>query len=226
MPTQTARLSAPASTSELNRLLVGDHHDPHQLLGRHGDQVVAYRPDARAMYLLLPSGEEVEMTRIRDEGLFAAEAPGAEAGYRLRAEYPDDDTDEFVDPYRFLPTVGEQDLYLFGEGRHRRLWEMLGAHVGRHDGVTGTSFAVWAPNARSVRVVGDFNYWDGRLHAMRSVGSSGVWEIFLPGVDAGARYKYEILSPAGHLTLKADPMAYATDPPPATDSVVTRSEHH
>ncbi|HEX2192812.1 MAG TPA: 1,4-alpha-glucan branching protein GlgB [Acidimicrobiales bacterium] len=209
----------------MNRLLAGDHPDPHQMLGYHDGNVVAHRPDARAMYVLLPSGERVEMQRVRDEGLFVAEAPAAEKGYRLRAEYPNGDSDEFSDPYRFWPTLGEQDLHLFGEGRHRRLWEMLGAHVRTHQGETGTSFAVWAPNARSVRVVGDFNHWDGRQHAMRSMGSSGVWEIFVPGVQPGSRYKYEILTGAGHLTLKADPLAFATELRPGTNSLITRSEH-
>ena len=227
MPTQSARLPAPVPTSDLNRLLVGDHPDPHQILGLHDGRVVAYRPDARAMYVLLPSGDQVEMERIRDEGVFTAEVPDAPAGagYRLRAEFPNGDAHEFHDPYRFWPTLGDQDLLLFGEGRHRRLWEMLGAHVRTYEGAMGTAFAVWAPNARSVRVVGDFNQWDGRLHAMRSMGSSGAWEIFLPGVGPGARYKYEILTGAGHLTLKADPLAFATDLRPGTDSVVTRAEH-
>jgi 1,4-alpha-glucan branching enzyme len=225
VPAQSARVSAPVPTAELNRLLVGDHPDPHQILGPHDGRIVAFRPDARSMYVLLPSGDRVEMERIREEGLFVAEAPDAGDGYRLRAEFPNGDAQEFQDPYRFWPTLGDQDLHLFGEGRHRRLWEALGAHVRTHDGATGTSFAVWAPNARSVRVVGDFNQWDGRLHAMRSLGSSGVWEIFLPGVGPGSRYKYEILTQAGHLTLKADPLAFATELRPGTDSVVTRSEH-
>jgi 1,4-alpha-glucan branching enzyme len=225
VPAQSARLSAPVPTPELNRLLAGDHPDPHQILGPHDGRVVAYRPDARKMSVLLPSGERVEMERIREEGVFTAEVPGAGDGYRLGAEFPNGDTQEFQDPYRFWPTLGDQDLHLFGEGRHRRLWEMLGAHVRTHQGETGTSFAVWAPNARSVRVVGDFNRWDGRLHAMRTMGSSGVWEIFLPGVGPGSRYKYEILTGAGHLTLKADPLAFATEVRPGTDSVVSRAEH-
>ena len=223
MPAESARASAPVP--ELDRLLAGAHPDPHQVLGLHGESVVAYRPDAQAMRVLLPSGDAVEMTRVRDEGVFVASVPEAQMGYRLRAEYPNGDANEFHDPYRFWPTVGEQDLHLFGEGRHRRLWEMLGAHVRTLDGETGTSFAVWAPNAQAVRVVGDFNRWDGRIHAMRMMGSSGVWELFLPGVGPGSRYKYEILTKAGHLTLKADPLAFATELRPATDSLVTKSEH-
>jgi len=112
------------------------------------------------------------------------------------------------------------DLHLIGEGRHRRLWEVLGAHPRVHQGVAGVSFAVWAPNARSVRVVGDWNFWDGRVHPMRCLGSSGIWELFIPGVAAGSRYKYEVVGADGRLVLKTDPMAQATEVPPATASVV------
>ncbi len=165
------------------------------------------------------------MSQIHEAGVFEARCPAATEGYRLRARYGDATVVELDDPYRFWPTVGEVDLHLLGEGRHRRLWEMLGAHPRTHEGVAGTAFAVWAPGARSVRVVGDFNLWDGRMNPMRSLGSSGVWELFLPAVEAGARYKYEILTAAGHITLKADPMAFPAAEPPATDSVVTLSSH-
>ena len=117
------------------------------------------------------------------------------------------------------------DLHLVGEGRHEELYERLGAHVREVNGVVGTAFAVWAPNARSVSVVGDFNSWDGRLHAMRAVGASGVWELFIPGIESGACYKYEILGADGELRLKADPVAFACELPPKTASVVWRSQH-
>jgi 1,4-alpha-glucan branching enzyme len=129
------------------------------------------------------------------------------------------------DPYSFLPTLGELDIHLVMEGRHEQLYERLGAHVREIDGVTGTAFAVWAPNARSVSVVGDFNSWDGRLHPMRSLGSSGIWELFVPGVDSGQKYKYEIRAQDGRLRIKADPVAFATEMPPANASVVYRSRH-
>jgi 1,4-alpha-glucan branching enzyme len=125
----------------------------------------------------------------------------------------------------FGPTLGELDLHLIGEGRHRHLWHVLGAHHRVHEELSGTSFAVWAPNARSVRVVGDFNGWDGRIHPMRSLGSSGVWERFVPGVAPGHRYKFEILTHDGRLSLRADPVAFATEEPPRTASVVTTSSH-
>ena len=122
-------------------------------------------------------------------------------------------------------TLGELDLHLIGQGRHERLWTVLGAHVGRHDGVDGTRFAVWAPSAQAVRVVGDWNSWDGRVHPLRRLGRSGVWEVFVPGVGPGQRYKFEILGADGRLRLKADPFATATEPPPATASVVFRSDY-
>jgi 1,4-alpha-glucan branching enzyme len=146
------------------------------------------------------------------------------AAYQLEVRYRSG-TFTLDDPYRFLPTVGELDLHLFGEGRHQRLWDKLGAHEREVDGVAGTAFAVWAPNARSVRVVGDFNRWDGRLHPMRSLGASGVWELFVPGVGDGTRYKYEVVTAAGDLVLHADPLAFATEVPPATASVVHTSGH-
>src|SRR5699024_7956246 len=131
---------------------------------------------------------------------------------------------ELEEPYRFLPTVGEFDLHLIGEGRHEELWRALGAHVRTVDGVEGTSFAVWAPNARAVQVVGSFNGWDGRLHSLRSLGSSVVWELFAPTVGDGDVYKYRILGADGVWRDKADPMARAAEVPPATGSVVTSSD--
>ena len=119
------------------------------------------------------------------------------------------------DPYSFLPTVGELDLHLVGEGRHEQLWERLGAHLREIDGASGVAFAVWAPSARSVSVVGDWNDWDGRVHPMSSLGASGVWELFVPGLGPGSHYKYEIRGADGALRLKADPLAAAAEVPPA-----------
>jgi 1,4-alpha-glucan branching enzyme len=129
------------------------------------------------------------------------------------------------DPHTFSPTLGELDLYLAGEGRHEELYERLGAHVVEHEGVRGTAFAVWAPAARSVAIVGDFNHWAGREHAMRTLGSSGIWELFVPGVEAGTHYKYEILGADGELKLKADPLAQQAELPPKTASVVYERGH-
>jgi 1,4-alpha-glucan branching enzyme len=228
---------APATTldpRQLEVLLQGRHHDPHSLLGRHGDVVRALRPEAVEMYLLVtgPGPERAVLSRapMRPIGPFLWEATldPAAAGYRLEAVYGAPGSPGFVfdDPYRHWPTLGDLDLHLFNEGRHRRLWEVLGAHLRTHEGITGTSFAVWAPNAHAVRVVGDWNFWDGRAHPMRVLGASGVWELFIPGTDAGTRYKYEIVTADGNLVLKADPYAFATEVPPGTASVVAAPPAH
>ncbi len=132
------------------------------------------------------------------------------------------------DPYRFLPTLGDIDLHLIGEGRHEQLWEVLGAHVRAYQTslgvVSGVSFAVWAPNAQGVRVTGDFNYWDGTAHPMRSLGSTGIWELYIPNIGDGTVYKFQILGRDGAWREKADPFAFATEVPPATGSVVYTPE--
>jgi 1,4-alpha-glucan branching enzyme len=224
MPTPTL------GREEIERLVRGEHHEPHRILGAHpaGGQVAirAWRPGATEVTAALPEqGERVKLTQIHPAGLFEGLVAGDRVpAYRLEVAYGDR-TFTIDDPYRFLPTFGEIDQFLFGEGRHERLWEKLGAHERILDGVAGTSFAVWAPNARAVRVVGDFNTWDGRLHPMRSLGAAGVWELFVPGVSAGVKYKYELINAQGALTLKADPFAFATKAPPGTDSVVYTSAH-
>jgi 1,4-alpha-glucan branching enzyme len=217
-------------TSDIERLVAGEHPDPHAVLGAHpqGDHVVvrAWRPDARAVAVVLDDGTTVATKRVHRAGVFVATIEAEKVpDYRLQVDYGRGRTFLVEDPYRFWPTLGELDLHLIGEGRHEALWCLLGAHVREHQGVAGTSFAVWAPNARSVRVVGDFNSWDGRLHPMRSLGSSGIWELFVPEVARGTRYKYEILTREGALTLKADPMAFATEVPPDTASVVWDPQH-
>ena len=215
-----------ALDDSIARLVEGTLADPHQVLGPHDGVVRAWRPGAVGMRMLRERGEPVDMVQVRPEGVF--EAPlAAEAGpYQLEARYDADATYVYDDPYRFWPTLGDVDLHLIGEGRHRHLWRALGAHVRVHEGAHGTAFAVWAPSARSVRVVGNFNQWDGRTHPMRSLGSSGVWELFIPGVGHHDLYKFEIYTAAGHLTLKADPMAFrAQHPAEGTASMVAESHH-
>jgi 1,4-alpha-glucan branching enzyme len=224
---------------ELARLLDGSHHDPHGVLGAHpapggrpggGWTVVrALRPGAEAV-TVLASGERFACGRLHEGGLFAAAVPDAQVpDYRLEIAYPDA-VHVVDDPYRHLPTLGEMDLHLIAEGRHEQLWKVLGAHVRRYpapdEGETaGVSFAVWAPNARGIRVAADFNCWDGRAHPMRSLGASGVWELFVPEAAAGCRYKYEILGFDGVWRQKADPFASYTEQPPATASVVFESAY-
>jgi 1,4-alpha-glucan branching enzyme len=211
-------------------LAVRDHPEPHRLLGVHPDGVGwvvrAWRPGAVSARVLPEAGDPLACTLVDAGGLFTTgflpENPGR---YRVEATYPDGTVIVEDDPYRFAPTVGDVDLHLIGEGRHRELYRVLGAHLREVDGVAGTAFAVWAPGARSVSVVGDFNDWDGRCHPMRTMGGGGVWELFLPGVGEGALYKYEIRAQGGSLLVKADPLAQGTEVPPSTASRVVRSRH-
>ncbi|GAA3879307.1 1,4-alpha-glucan branching protein GlgB [Saccharothrix violaceirubra] len=215
---------------DVDRLLAGSHHDPHSVLGvHHGAESVvarALRPGASAVSVVA-GDKRFPLDRVAD-GFFAGALPEHPGDYRLEVEYGTR-TVEVDDPYRWLPTIGELDLHLIGEGRHERLWDVLGAHVRRFDTadgeVTGVSFAVWAPNARGVRVTGDFDGWDGRANPLRSLGSSGVWELFIPDAPVGTRYKFRVLGQDGTWHEKADPLAFATETPPHTASIVTRSEH-
>ncbi|MBH5130985.1 1,4-alpha-glucan branching enzyme [Streptomyces sp. PU10] len=218
----------PLDPTDRGRLLAGAHHDPHALLGAHpvpgGIAFRALRPFAREVGVVV-DGERHALVSEGD-GLFSAVLPlAAVPAYTLVVAYEDGEPRETHDPYRFLPALGELDLHLIGEGRHEQLWRALGAEPMTHEGVTGTRFTVWAPNAQGVRVATDFTHWDGTAFPMRSLGSSGVWELFLPGVGEGTRYKFEIHSRYGHRFLKADPMARAAEEPPNTASVVTASRY-
>jgi 1,4-alpha-glucan branching enzyme len=188
--------------------------------------VRAFHPDAVACECLLPGGERRAMAPGEVDGLFSIRLSAALPGpaYRLRFRFADGNAWECEDPYRFASTVGELDLHLFGEGTHRRLWEVLGAHPRALDGVEGTSFAVWAPDAVRVSVVGGFCRWDGRLLPMRHRGG-GVFELFVPGVGPGALYKFEIRTRSGALRVKTDPFAFAMQRPPETASRVCASSH-
>ncbi|MGW4549740.1 1,4-alpha-glucan branching enzyme [Streptomyces violaceorubidus] len=218
----------PLDPHDRGRLLAGAHHDPHALLGAHpvpgGVVFRALRPFAREVGVVVDG--ECHALASEEDGLFSGVLPltGIPA-YTLAVAYEDGEARQTHDPYRFLPALGELDLHLIGEGRHEQLWRALGAEPMTHEGVTGTRFTVWAPNAQGVRVATDFTHWDGTAFPMRSLGSSGVWELFLPGVGEGTRYKFEIHSRYGHRFLKADPMARAAEEPPNTASVVTASHY-
>jgi 1,4-alpha-glucan branching enzyme len=223
--------------SDLDRLARREHPEPHAILGAHpakgGVSVRAFRPAAQKVSVKPAKGRAVTMRQIHPAGIFEALVKDAKLpfSYQLKVDYGDaGGAFTLDDPYAFLPTLGELDLHLIGEGRHEELYNRLGAHVmemqiGSHPPVRGTAFAVWAPSARAVSVVGDFNSWDGRLHAMRTMGSGGIWELFLPGVGAGERYKYEILTTDRDLLLKADPYALETELPPKTASVIHTPAH-
>ena len=219
----------------LELLVRREHADPHSVLGAHpvddGVVVRAMRPGAAAITVHAAGGTDVALAQIHPAGVFEGVIEGAELplDYRLHVDYGPSGAFDLLDPYAFTPTLGELDLHLIAEGRHEHLYELLGAHVREIElptaTVTGTSFAVWAPSARAISVVGDFNSWDGRLHPMRSLGPTGIWELFLPEVGEGACYKYEILTLSGEIRLKADPYAFQTEVPPKTASVVSRSRH-
>lgn len=238
MPETATVTPPPVDDGLLQAVAEGRYHDPHSVLGAHGFEVAreggshtairVRRPLAASVTALLDDGGEVPLAHVA-HGIWAGAGAFGAMGYRIRARY--DDGSEWLadDPYRYAPTIGELDLHLIAEGRHEELWKVLGANHRVYDSpvgaLRGVSFTVWAPRARAVRVVGDFNRWDGVGHSMRNMGASGVWELFVPGVEPGESYKFEILTQAGHWTMKADPMARRAEIAPATASVVATTTH-
>ena len=223
-----AATDAPISIGEIAALVSADVHDPFAILGLHKKAgrlaMRALLPDALAVAVIdATTGKPVvELEKRHNSGLFAGFIPNRTEWfpYRLAVTWKGS-SDEIEDPYRFAPVLGEIDEHLFSEGSHLDLHERLGAHPMVHEGVAGTHFAVWAPNARRVSVVGGFNFWDGRRHMMRQRGASGIFEIFLPGVGSNDTYKYEVKAQGGSiLPLKADPVGFGAELPPATASVV------
>ncbi|MBA3258286.1 MAG: 1,4-alpha-glucan branching protein GlgB [Gemmatimonadales bacterium] len=228
-----ATLPPPAvvDPGELARIFAGRHPDPHSVLGVHpvegGLVVRGLHPDAVRADCLLEGDGEQPMTAIGGPGAFAVFLPGRTLplGYRFRFHFAGGAAWEQEDPYRFLPSIGDIDVYLISEGTHRCLWRALGAHARQLDGVDGIGFTVWAPSAQGVSVVGDFCRWDERRLPMRRLGTSGVFELFVPGVWAGALYKYRIVGPGGEVRMKADPFAQAMELPPSTASRVAASSY-
>ncbi|WP_291534785.1 GlgB N-terminal domain-containing protein, partial [Bifidobacterium sp. UBA6881] len=243
-------VAVPVPQNTLDAVSNGTYYNPHEVLGGHlgtngHEDVVtirALRPMAKSVAIITQEGRTLAVHE--HNGVFMALVPAiaTDTGhgvpdYRIRTEYEDGSVVVSDDPYRYLPTIGDVDTYLFGEGRHERLWEALGAHVLRYDDplgsnegkageqLVGTAFTVWAPNAHAVRVVGDFNGWDGRTHAMREIGSSGIWELFVPGIAGGTIYKYELLNANNEWVMKADPMERSHEIPPRTGSIVVDTKH-
>ena len=236
-------VTVPVAQGDLDATSNAEFYNPHGVLGghlgigKHADTATirVLRPLAKSVTILTQDGE-YPMTHEYN-GVFVVTVPASGTkkqptipDYRVRTEWESGAVLIEDDPYRYMPTVGDMDTYLFGEGRHEKLWETLGAHVLRYDDpmggadgtpgeqVVGTAFSVWAPNAHAVRVVGNFNAWDGRRHAMRELGSSGVWEIFIPGIGAGETYKFQILNANYTWEMKADPMERQHEVPPNTAS--------
>jgi 1,4-alpha-glucan branching enzyme len=210
--------------AELRRIVDARHHDPFAILGRHpdGDRVVVRAHLPHAVEVRIAEGD-LAMTRVSDTDLFEWRGDGAQLPWHYSLIWRDGGHREHIarDPYSFAPQVGDLDLHLFGEGRHRHAYRFLGSHEHEVDGVPGVLFVVWAPNAERVSVVGDFNSWDGRRHPMRVRGGSGVWELFIPDLEPGHIYKYEIRNRhSGQVFLKADPYARRHELRPRTASVV------
>jgi len=183
----------------------------------------AFLPDAVSCEVVeVATDQRFPLEKLTPDGVFEGVITGHAApfDYRLRFETANHEVHQVWDPYCFLPTISEDDLFLFNEGNHHHIYEKLGSHIKRYDGVSGTAFAVWAPSAQRVSIVGDFNGWDGRRHPMRRMGSSGVWELFLPGVGVGAKYKYEVVGADSSLRLKSDPYAQYFESPPHNASIV------
>ena len=223
------------SQAELDSLVQAQHRHPHQLLGMHplgdgsGVVVRAWLQNA-AKVEVAPVSEKKRATlalqQIHESGLFegVAKGPAKVYAYDLVVTDHQGGTRRTRDGYSFLPTLGDTDLHLFNEGNDRRAYEKLGAHLRTIDGVAGTSFSVWAPNARRVSVVGAFNNWDGRYHPMRSLGASGVWELFVPGLGEGTLYKFELHDANGAVVLKTDPFGFLFEPAPKTAAVVWNNQ--
>jgi 1,4-alpha-glucan branching enzyme len=222
----------------LEAVATGRYHNPHAVLGQHlvdapgvTDPLTvirARRPLATEVIAILSTGARVELAHL-SHGIWQGFSTLGIQDYTIEARYEGSPPWIADDPYRYLPTLGELDLHLIGEGRHERLWDVLGAHYRQHAGVmgttTGTAFAVWAPHARAARVIGDFNGWHGDGHAMRNMGSTGVWELFVPDLAPGSNYKFEMLAQSGEWVRKADPMARYTEVPPNTASVIGETDY-
>lgn len=212
--------------NHLLKIIHGHHYDPHAILGLHeyfeGQKVIRlWRPDADYIYLEL-FGEQVQARKIDHTGIFEYVVPRNTTPLDYRIYHQNGMLAH--DPYAFWPTLGEMDQYLFGKGVHYQLYKAMGGRLTTHQGIQGVKFAVWAPSAKSVSLVGDFNYWDGRINPMRSMGSSGIWELFIPGLQEGEKYKFEIKTQTDDIRLKADPFAYSSELRPSTASVVANVE--
>jgi len=217
-------LSRQTLPEDIQRLLAGRHHDPFEVLGCHQQgkqwQIRALLPGTAEAAVLI-DGNSLPMQRLPDTDFFICNLAQKDAPqYQLRWRTGQGNWQQGQDPYRFGPTVGDLDLHLFGQGKHEHIYRILGAHCCEHEGVAGVRFATWAPNARRVSVVGDFNQWHGLRHSMRTRGLSGVWELFIPGLDAAEKYKFELCDTGGSLHLKSDPYGNCFEMRPATAAII------
>ncbi len=217
---------------QYDELIAGKNNNPKKLLGLHdyykGQVVTAYKPHAVCVKVMSSTGKNVmEMEPVGEDGFFGLYLPKkVYKNYVFETTYEDGSTVTLADPYAFEPQISDMDIYLFAEGKHYEIYEKLGAHPMKLNGVEGTYFAVWAPNARRVSVVGDFNMWDGALHPMNMMGPSGIHELFIPGVKEGAVYKFQILTRFDELIYKADPYGNCCQFRPDNASVVADLSKH
>jgi 1,4-alpha-glucan branching enzyme len=224
-------MNTSANMEELLAVIQGEHRNPFNILGMH--HIKTNDTECIAVRTFQPYGEKVtliddksekkyKMEKIHDDGMFEVIIKDRKEFFQYRLEITayGQNTYTIYDPYCFLPCINDYDLYLFNEGSHHKIYEKLGAHIYKIGGISGVLFAVWAPCAKRVSVVGSFNQWDGRTHQMRCLGSSGVWEIFIPGIQPGDVYKYEIKTPTGELYIKSDPYAFYSELRPNTASIV------
>ncbi len=234
---QPFRITVIITKKQITALTEAREAEPHSVLGMHvvkqsGKTGVVVRVfvsgAVSAETVELKTGKGIAMERVGENGLFEVFIPRRRKvfPYQVRVAYASGESRQFHDPYRFLPTVGDSDLYLFNEGNEHRVYTKLGAHVREVDGVPGVSFAVWAPNAKRVSVVGNFNSWDGRYFPMRALGASGVWELFIPGLREGELYKFELLDQGDNIHLKTDPYGTYFEAPPGNASIVHNTRHH
>jgi len=226
-------MNTTANIDEVYRVINAEHPDPFHVLGLHcidsddkADRsfaVRAYLPNAQSINVIdIESGNKYRMEKIHDSGFFEAVIRDKQDFFTYKLEVTDylNNTFTIYDPYSFWPVITDFDLHLFNEGNHHKIYEKLGAHICELNGIQGTLFAVWAPCAKRVSVIGNFNQWDGRHHQMRLLGCSGVWEIFIPGVGQGEIYKYEIKTQSNELYIKSDPYAFYSELRPNTASIV------
>jgi 1,4-alpha-glucan branching enzyme len=225
---------------QINRLLRAEHYDPFKVLGVHftGKEnntavIRCFQPHAHTVSLLIDN-QEIPMVRIREEGLFeasidrrkAADNELAPYNYQYKITYNDGVEQTINDPYRFMPILGEDDRFLFNFGTNYEIYNHMGAQPGMYSKITGTIFRVWAPSASRISVIGDFNGWDGRVHPMRNLGSSGIWELFLPGIEENEIYKFEIRTMSGKILVKSDPFQFFGEHRPKTASMVRYLDHY
>ncbi|MBN1847032.1 MAG: 1,4-alpha-glucan branching protein GlgB [Deltaproteobacteria bacterium] len=225
-------MSSTLNIHAINNLLSGKSHDPFAVLGAHpfrddqndsGLVVRAFLPGAQSVFVLdLDPDKNHEATLINDQGLFEVILHGIETikPYRFRVDFGVGTVSTFYDCYSFSPVISDYDLYLYNQGNHYEIYNRLGAHPWLHQGISGVLFAVWAPSATRVSVIGDFNQWDGRRHQMRVRGSSGVWELFIPHLQKGMLYKFEVRTKKGTLLTKADPFAFCFEQRPKTAAII------